>query len=300
MLRTAEAPAGGHSGGKNAGEPMEMNASGAPSEAVGRAGKLLGGSRSVVVFTGAGISTESGIPDFRSPGGVWSRHRPVTYQEFVSSREARAAYWKMKREGWNEFAASAPNPAHLAIVQIERAGRLTGLITQNIDGLHLAAGNSEEKIVELHGNNRYVKCLTCGAVTGMEEAIRRIDGGEEAPECLECGGLLKPATVSFGQEMPRGEMERAHEYSTECDLFTVVGSSLVVQPAASFPVIAKRSGAKLIFINMTPTPLDAIADVIIRGTAGAALPAVVAAAGLKTRVQGIEGEERAGRQLKME
>jgi NAD-dependent deacetylase len=242
------------------------------------AGNMLRDAAKVVVFTGAGISTESGIPDFRSPGGVWSQYKPVLYQEFLVSAEARKLYWKMKREGYPDFVKSRPNAAHLAVAEIEKMGKLLGLITQNIDGLHHEAGNSPDKIVELHGNNRRVICLTCGKTSSMEEAIQRIDAGEDAPECKECGGFLKPATISFGQAMQEKEMERAHHYSTTCDLFIVVGSSLVVEPAASFPVVAKRSGATLIFINLTPTPLNPIADLILHGKAGEILPEVVQSA----------------------
>ncbi|MFH1537879.1 MAG: NAD-dependent deacylase [bacterium] len=243
-----------------------------------RAGGMIAGAGRIAVFTGAGISTESGIPDFRSPGGVWSRYRIVQYPEFMSSRAARAEYWKMKCEGYPDFQRAKPNPAHTAIVELERMGKLLGLITQNIDGLHHVAGNSEEKIVELHGNNRRVRCQSCREVTTMENAIERIEAGDDAPECLSCGGYLKPDTISFGQQMPVREMELAHEWSTTADLFIVVGSSLAVEPAASFPVIAKRSGAKLLFINMTATPLDTFADCILTGKAGEMLPRAVAAA----------------------
>ena len=242
---------------------------------VNAAAKLLADASYAVVFTGAGISTESGIPDFRSPGGVWSRYKPVLYQEFIASAEARKLYWKMKREGYPDFVKSRPNAAHFAIVEIEKMGKLLGIITQNIDGLHHEAGNSPEKIVELHGNNRRVVCLSCGKTSSMEEVIQRIDAGEEAPECTDCGGYLKPATVSFGQAMPEKEMMMAHRFAATCDLFIAVGSSLVVEPAASFPVTTKRSGTALILINLTATPIDPIADLVLHGKAGDILPAVV-------------------------
>ncbi|MEW6203491.1 MAG: NAD-dependent deacylase [bacterium] len=253
-----------------------------PENPVKQAAKLLADAAGAVVFTGAGVSTESGIPDFRSPGGVWSRYKPVLYQEFIASAEARKLYWRMKYEGYPDFVKSQPNAAHLALVEIEKMGKLLGIITQNIDGLHHEAGNSPEKIIELHGNNRRVVCLSCGRMLPMEEVIQRIDAGEEAPECTDCGGYLKPATVSFGQAMPEKEMMMAHRCAAACDIFIAVGSSLVVEPAASFPVIAKRNGAALILINLTATPLDPIANIVLHGKAGEILPAVVKNAKLST------------------
>lgn len=242
---------------------------------ISAAGKQIAASRRIVVFTGAGISTESGIPDFRSPGGVWSKYRTVMFQEFMSSRDGRVEYWRQKREGYPDFQRAKPNAAHEAIVELHRMGRLLGLITQNIDGLHAEAGTPPEKMVEMHGNNRRVRCMACGDIMTMESALERMDAGDDAPDCLKCGGPLKPDTISFGQQMPAREMSLAHEWSTGCDLFIVIGSSLVVEPAASFPVIASRSGAKLLFVNMTPTPLDALADCLLHGAAGELFPRAV-------------------------
>lgn len=232
-----------------------------------RALGLLREAGRVCAFTGAGISTESGISDFRSPGGVWDRHRIVTYQEFLLSPSARREYWAMKRELFNELKAARPNRAHLALAGLQRMGKLGCLITQNIDGLHEDAGNSPEIIVELHGSNRRALCLKCGGTWPIGEIMERLDAGEEDPHC-PCGGAIKPATVSFGQEMPQREMERAVRCASECDLFLMIGSSLLVEPAASIPPIAHKAGARLIFINRTDTPWDHIAEIIFREGAG--------------------------------
>ena len=232
-------------------------------------------SQKVVVFTGAGVSTESGIPDFRSPDGIWARYDPedFTIQRFVSDREARKRNWRLRKEMFS--ADYRPNPAHYAIAELERIGKLSCVITQNIDGLHHVAGNSEGKIVELHGTVKNAKCLSCDDRLPLGEVLKRIDQGEEDPHCEKCGGLLKAATVSFGEAMPPAEMRRAEQCSRECDLFIVVGSSLVVYPAASMPLIAKRAGACLVIINYTPTDMDAIADAVIHNKAGAVMEAIL-------------------------
>lgn len=225
----------------------------------------------LIVFTGAGISTESGIPDFRSPGGVWSRYRPVLFQEFLASQEARETYWARKMEAYDAFAAAQPNAGHRAIAELERRGRLQLLITQNIDGLHEVAGNSPERILELHGTERWVSCLDCGKRFGREAIQQRLLAGERAPQCDDCGGWLKPATISFGQQLDSTVLERAFRESRNCAAFLVVGSSLSVQPAASLPQLAKSSGAWLGILNRDPTPLDALADWRSQGAAGPVL-----------------------------
>ena len=221
-----------------------------------------------VFFTGAGISTESGVPDFRSPGGIWTKYTPVYFDEFVASKEARLRYWMMKRETHELYKNVRPNIGHRSIAAFEKRGQLLGLITQNVDGLHGIAGNSPEKTVELHGTDRKVNCLGCGKEFDPDPIYRRLEEDIAPPPCGACGGLLKPATISFGQPMPQAEMKRAQEWSEAAGVFIVVGSSLVVQPAASFPVIAKQSGATLAIVNRESTPLDNLADYNFRGPIG--------------------------------
>lgn len=244
-------------------------------ERMARAKAFLENAGKVVAFTGAGISTESGITDFRSPGGVWDRHRIVTYQEFLESREARVEYWKMKRELFEEMKGARPNRAHLALAALEKSGRLACLITQNIDGLHQEAGNSPELVIELHGTNRRALCLGCQRRWPIADIQARLDAGEPAPSCGDCGGFIKPATVSFGQPMPVEALRRAYECAADCDLFLMVGSSLQVEPAASIPPASRDAGASLLFVNRTETPWDHIADLIFRENAGEALSALV-------------------------
>lgn len=244
-------------------------------ERIARAKAFLESAGKVVAFTGAGISTESGIADFRSPGGVWERHRMVTYQEFLESREARVEYWKMKRELFGEMKGARPNLAHLALAALERAGRLDCLITQNIDGLHQEAGSSPELVIELHGTNRQAFCLGCQRRWPIEDIQARLEAGELEPSCEDCGGFIKPATISFGQQMPVEALRRAYECAAGCGLFLMVGSSLQVEPAASIPPAARKAGARLIFINRTETPWDHIADLVFRESAGQALSAMV-------------------------
>src|SRR5574341_448868 len=188
----------------------------------------IAASTNIVGFTGAGISTESGIPDFRSPNGVWARNRMIEYGEFVSSRSGRIEYWRQKVESWPAMRDAKPNPGHLAFVELERQGKLRAMITQNIDGLHQRAGQSPELVIELHGTTAEAVCLSCGHRITMDEAIRRIEAGDPAPECEKCGGYLKPATISFGQTMPERELARAMQLSRSCEVFLAVGSSLVV------------------------------------------------------------------------
>ena len=230
--------------------------------------KRLRVSRSVVFFTGAGISTESGIPDFRSPGGVWTKYQPVLFQDFLSSESARVQHWLLKKATYELFKTVKPNLAHYAICDFEARGQLLGLITQNIDGLHKIAGTSEEKLVELHGTDLLVTCLNCAKQYQPAQVYEDLPEDFTAPTCDDCGGFLKSANVSFGQSMPIAAMQLAQTWSERAEIFVVVGSSLQVQPAASFPVIAKRSGALLAIVNRDPTPLDNIADFVHHGAIG--------------------------------
>ena len=227
-------------------------------------------SKKVIVFSGAGLSTESGIPDFRTPGGVWDRYNPEDFyfQNFIASETSREKYWQLATEMGEPARMGAPNQAHLAVAELEKLGRLDCVITQNIDGLHFKAGNSEEKVIQLHGTSIFVSCLSCQKRYDRDAIQERVKKGQKVPRCVDCGGILKPATVSFGQSMPEKETREAYHRSSLCDLFIVVGSSLVVQPAASMPLVAKRSGARLVIINRDPTPCDDMADVVIHGQAG--------------------------------
>jgi len=226
-----------------------------------------------VAFTGAGISTESGIPDFRSPGGVWSKSRPVYYDEFLASREARARYWEMRVQMHREFDQAEPNDGHRALARFEELGKLIAVITQNIDGLHQDAGS--KRVIELHGTARVVGCIGCGKEWEPAEVLARVEVGDAAPDCDECGAPLKSKTVSFGQPMPMNEMGEAARLVSEADLCLAIGSSLVVEPAASIPRLAKNHGATLVIINKTETPLDVEADLIIREPIGRTMRAVL-------------------------
>ena len=237
--------------------------------------ELIAGASRIVGFTGAGISTESGVPDFRSPNGVWARNRIVDFQEFVSSEAGRIEYWRQKAAAWPAMRDARPNAGHHAFVELHRQGRLEALITQNIERLHQRSGVPAGKVLELHGTTTEAVCLTCGDRIASDEACRRIAGGERAPRCRPCGGLLKPATISFGQALPRDVLARAQTAVETCDLLLAVGSSLVVEPAASLPRAAGRAGARLIIVNRDPTPLDGMADAVVRGEIGAVLPALV-------------------------
>ena len=230
-------------------------------------------SKKTVIFTGAGLSTESGIPDFRSPGGVWDRYNPEDFyfQNFISSEASREKYWQMATEMYGPMKKAQPNLAHLAIAEMERLGKLDCVITQNIDGLHFKAGNSEEKVIQLHGTAMYVSCLSCQKRYERDEIQERIKQGQRAPHCDDCGGILKPATISFGQSMPERETQEAYHRSSLSDLFIVIGSSLVVQPAASMPMVAKQNRAKLVIINRDPTPYDDMADAVIHDQAGSSM-----------------------------
>ncbi len=238
-----------------------------------RLAELLNEAVAGIAFTGAGISTESGIPDFRSPGGVWSRHKMVMYDEFVASREARVRYWTMRMQLYGEFRRAKPNAGHRAIARLEQLGKIVSVITQNIDGLHQDAGS--KRVIELHGTARVVACIGCGREWPPAEVLKRVEEGDAAPDCDECGAPLKSRTISFGQPMPMEAMEKAARLSTEADVYLAIGSSLVVEPAASLPRLAKKQGAKLVIVNKTETPLDHLADVVIREPIGKTMQAVL-------------------------
>ena len=242
-------------------------------ESLDGARRLLARSRRAVAFTGAGVSTASGVPDFRSPGGIWSRYRPVTIQEFRASAEARKHYWLYKKETYAAFAQARPNAAHAVLARLEAEGRMLGVITQNIDGLHQDAGS--RNVVELHGTNRRVECLGCGRTGPAGEAQERLVAGEEVPTCGSCGGALKAATISFGQALRPEVLEAAFALAREADLLLVLGSSLVVYPAAAIPETMAARGAPMIIINREPTPLDALAAVALKGDVERLLPALV-------------------------
>jgi NAD-dependent deacetylase len=227
-----------------------------------------------VVFTGAGISTESGIPDYRSQGGIWDKFRPVYFDEFMSSKESRVEYWRRWRDLYREIARADPNPAHMALARLNEKGLLQAVITQNIDGLHQASGLPDEKIVELHGNTCRIRCMSCQKIYPIDNVQQRLTTGDPAPEC-GCGGYLKPDTISFGQAMPVAAVEKSVTLSQTCDFFLIVGSTLVVQPAAQMPVYAKNNGAFLAIINLSDTPFDDICDVCIREKAGDVFPQII-------------------------
>jgi NAD-dependent deacetylase len=219
-----------------------------------------------VAFTGAGISTESGIPDFRGPNGVWTKETPVLYQDFMADRAARVKAWERGVRMFHRCSAARPNDGHRAIAELQRRGHLAAVITQNIDGLHHDAGSTA--VIELHGTNRYCACQHCGKEWPTSAVVALVEQGETAPECDACSGPIKTRTISFGQSMPEGEMRRAAEAAMAADLFISIGSSLVVEPAASFPRIAKQSGARLVILNNQETPLDGLADLVIRDGIG--------------------------------
>jgi NAD-dependent deacetylase len=232
--------------------------------------KLLEASRRAVVFTGAGISTESGIPDFRSPGGFWSNNQPIYFKDFLAWEEMRREAWRRKLAFEESFKAAQPNRGHRAIAHLVKQGKVTGVITQNIDGLHQRSGVPERKVIELHGNSTYAVCLSCESRYELEPILAAFRIDEQPPEC-ECGGLIKTATISFGQPMPVEAMQNAKHETEACDLFLAVGSSLVVYPAAGFPALAKQRGARLVIINRDPTELDYLADLVLNTEIGETL-----------------------------
>jgi NAD-dependent deacetylase len=233
---------------------------------------LVAGSRTIVPFTGAGISTECGIPDFRSPGGIWTKMAPIPFDEFVASQAARDEAWRRRFAMQEQFGGARPGRGHRALASLFRAGKSPGVVTQNIDNLHQASGIPHECVVELHGNTTYATCLDCARRYELDWVRSAFDeAGGRAPECPDCLGYVKTATVSFGQAMPEEAMRRAEELTVSCDLYLVVGSSLVVWPAAGFPLMAKRNGARLAIVNREPTDYDDIADLVVRHDIGTVL-----------------------------
>jgi NAD-dependent deacetylase len=250
-----------------------------PKQDVERLAQLIVDSQRIVVFTGAGISTESGIPDFRGPDGLWTKLDPedFTYQKFVGDLEARKRIWKMHETTGFRFDDVEPGAAHRAVAELEKLGKLDCIITQNVDGLHQKAGNSEKRVLELHGNMQWVKCIRCGVRHPFSEVRKWVDDGVEAPDCAECGGILKPDAVFFGEAMPQRETAEAQKRSLACDLCIVIGSTLTVYPAALMPQYALRAGATLAIINQGGTELDHLAEIRIDARAGEVMSRTLAA-----------------------
>ena len=241
---------------------------------IDRLRNMLQMSNYAVVFTGAGISTESGIPDFRSPGGLWTQNKPIPFQEFIQSKEARKESWKRKFAMEAVMATAAPNAGHLAIATLVDQNKVHLVITQNVDGLHQQSGVTQSKILELHGNATYANCLSCRQHHSLDKIREEFKLKNEPPNCTNCGGIVKTATISFGQPMPEREMKLAEASTKATDLFIVLGSSLVVYPAATLPISAKNEGAKLVIINREPTELDRLADLVIHAEIGPTLSAL--------------------------
>jgi NAD-dependent deacetylase len=229
---------------------------------------MIGSAKRIVAFTGAGISTESGIPDFRSPGGIWTRYKPIYFDDFMASEEMRRESWRRKFATDETMLKAEPNGGHRALAKLVEQGRMSAIITQNVDGLHQRSGVPDSKVIELHGNATYASCLDCGHRYELEPIKLAFLGNGKLPLCLKCDGIVKTATISFGQAMPEIPMARAQDETLGCDLFIVLGSSLVVYPAAGFPRIAKRKGAKLVILNRDPTDQDDEADMVIHGEIG--------------------------------
>jgi NAD-dependent deacetylase len=233
--------------------------------------QMIEDARRIVIFTGAGISTESGIPDFRSPGGIWTRMRPIDFSEFLGSEEARRESWRRRFATDPTMRAAEPNRGHRAVATLVSRGKASAVITQNIDGLHQASGVPANRVIELHGNTTYAHCLDCAQRYELEDIRVEFERTGDAPNCDACGGFIKTATISFGQSMPPAAMIRAEEETLAADLFIAIGSSLVVYPAAGFPEIAARNGARLVILNREPTGLDPYADLVLHREIGAAL-----------------------------
>ena len=232
---------------------------------------MIASAKRIVAFTGAGISTKSGIPDFRSPGGIWTKYKPIYFDDFMSSDEMRRESWRRKFATDEVMLKAEPNAGHRALAKLVEQGRMTAIITQNVDGLHQRSGVPESRIIELHGNATYASCLDCGHRCGLDPIRRAFLDGGKLPLCEKCDGIVKTATISFGQAMPEIQMARAQDETLACDLFIVLGSSLVVYPAAGFPGMAKRKGAKLVIVNRDPTDQDDSADMVIHGEIGATM-----------------------------
>jgi NAD-dependent deacetylase len=231
----------------------------------------------VVPFTGAGISTECGIPDFRSPGGIWTKMKPIEFGDFMSSQGARDESWRRRFAMEEQFGGAKPGRGHRALASLYKAGKIPGIITQNIDNLHQMSGFLPQHVVELHGNTTFATCLDCGKryeLSWVKQSLAQ--SGGRSPECTVCDGYIKTATVSFGQAMPEPAMRRAQELTDSCDLFIAIGSSLVVWPAAGFPLAAKRNGARLVIVNRDETDFDSIADLVVHGDIGTVLAPFIA------------------------
>ena len=228
-----------------------------------------------MAFTGAGISTESGVPDFRSPGGVWSRMRPIYFDEFVASEDRRREAWTRTFSGTAGWVGASPNAGHAAVARLVASGKMSAVITQNVDNLHQDSGVPADRVIELHGNASYATCLSCGLRHEFETLKAPFLEQDILPACRACRGIVKSATISFGQSMPEGPMTRAGEETLACDLFLVLGSSLVVYPAAGFPLLAKRNGARLAIVNREPTDQDVYADLVLHDEIGPVLSEVV-------------------------
>jgi NAD-dependent deacetylase len=239
-----------------------------------RLARLIDDAHRVVVFTGAGISTESGIPDFRSPGGVWSKMKPIYFQDFVASEDKRREAWTRTFNGTAGWTGRAPNAGHDAVARLVAAGKVSSVITQNVDNLHQDSGIPDDRVIELHGNASYATCLTCGLRHELHHLRPGFVEGGQIPACRACGAIVKTATISFGQPMPQEPMARAEAETLACDLFLVLGSSLVVYPAAGFPLLAKRNGATLAIVNREPTEQDPYADLVLREEIGPLMSAV--------------------------
>jgi NAD-dependent deacetylase len=237
--------------------------------------EMIDSAKRIVAFTGAGISTESGIPDFRSPGGIWTKYQPIYFDDFVSSEEMRREAWRRKFATDETMLKAEPNAGHRALAKLVERGRMSAIITQNVDGLHQRSGVPAGKVIELHGNSTYATCLDCGHRYELEPIRKAFLGNGTLPVCEKCDGIVKTATISFGQAMPEIQMARAQDETSACDLFIVLGSSLVVYPAAGFPRIAKRRGAGLVIINRDPTDQDSDADLVIHDEIGPTISRVV-------------------------
>lgn len=234
------------------------------------------GARTVAGFTGAGISTESGVPDFRSPNSPWMRNKPIPFDIFMMSEDVRREAWRRKFVMDDLYRDARPSKGHIVLSSLVSSGKMPAVITQNIDGLHQASGIPDERVYELHGNGTFAKCLTCGHRHELGWVRPRFEATGDPPECTECGGILKSATISFGQAMPEEPMRNAQKLAFSCDLFLVLGSSLVVYPAANLPILAKERGAQLVIVNREPTPLDEMADLVINAEIGQVLSGLIA------------------------
>jgi NAD-dependent deacetylase len=243
---------------------------------IARLRELIAAASVIVPFTGAGISTECGIPDFRSPGGIWTKNQPILFDDFLASQEMRNEAWRRRFAMEEHFGKARPGRGHLALASLYRVGKAPGVVTQNIDNLHQSSGIAPEHVVELHGNNTYAVCLSCAKRYELAWVKEKFSASGQAPDCTDCDGHIKSATVSFGQAMPEAAMQRAEEMTRSCDLFLAIGSSLVVWPAAGFPLMAKRNGARLVILNRDATEFDEIADLVVRDDIGTVLSPFIA------------------------